>query len=82
MGARSVLSLCLVLVFDGVAFVLLTSAGEAGGGDLLIGGLIGKTLAGLIYGSMLWGYVRLVGEEARSEARLPVRPTRRQTCSC
>lgn len=55
--ARAVLSLCLVLSFDSVAFVMVGLGDQPGVGTLLVGQLLGKNLAGVLYGVLLSAYL-------------------------
>ncbi len=59
---RIVLSLLIVLWLDTAVFVGVVFRGEPGLVETLVGNLAGKGLAGVLYGSLLWGYLKLSRE--------------------
>lgn len=65
---RIVLSLWFVLVFDTVLFVGLRLRGDPAMVDTLIGDLIGKSMAGVLYGGLLAAYLGW-SRDTRSQAR-------------
>lgn len=52
------LSMTLVLAFDTLAFVTGSFWGQSTYGSILISGLLGKTVAALLYSLVLWIYLR------------------------
>lgn len=66
--ANAVLSLCVVLSFDSVAFVTLGLRDLPEVDTLLIGQLLGKNLAGVIYGLLLSAYLALSRDSLAKES--------------
>lgn len=56
--AHLVLSLSIVLAFDSLFFSAVAFRGQQGIQDLVVGNVGGKLVAAVIYGSMLWAYLR------------------------
>lgn len=72
LAPRLVLTMVAVLVLDGFVFVTAAFFADPNYPQLLESNLVGKTFAGSLYGLILFGYLRVVGDREETE-RPPIR---------